>query len=100
MRLTEGITVMATPPTLHPQPAQMSGTVQYHNGYAFLLTPNNQYVLLQFDSPFTGVLDLTRAAQTATVLMKSYPPNSPATFNGILMMHNVNGQNRPVLHLC
>ena len=93
---------MATspPPTLHPLPAQMNGTVQYHNGYAFLMSPTNQWVLLQFDSPFTGVLDLTRAAQTATILMKTYPPNTVATFNGILMMHSVNGQNRAVLHLC
>jgi hypothetical protein len=93
---------MATspPPTLHPLPAQMNGTVQYQHGYAFLMSQTNQWVLLQFDSPFTGVLDLTRAAQTATILMKTYPPNTVATFNGILMMHSVNGQNRAVLHLC
>lgn len=94
---------MATPPIppFQPTPSTYSGLVQYANGYAFLQNPQSgQTALLMFDNPFTGILDLTRAAQTAIVLSKSYPPGSPATFNGILMIHLFNGQNREVLHLC
>jgi hypothetical protein len=93
---------MATPPTpLHPAPVQLNGTINYIHGYAFLLVSQTpQWILLMFDNPFTGVLDLTRAAQTANVLQNSYPQGAPAQFNGILMTHLVNGQNRLVLHLC
>lgn len=90
-----------TIPPLHPNPTTYQGVVQYANGYAFLQGQQpGQIALLMFDNPFTGVLDLTRAAQTAVVLSKSYPPGSPATFNGILMTHLFNGQPREVLHLC
>jgi len=93
---------MGTPvPPLHPAPATYNGSVQYSNGFAFLQNPQSgQLALMEFDNPFTGVLDLTRAAQTAVVLSKSYPPGAPGTFNGILMLHLFNGQNREVLHLC
>ena len=93
---------MAAPPTpLHPAPVQLSGPIKYMHGYAVLLVQQTpQWILLMFDNPFTGILDLTRAAQTAIVLQRSYPPNSPAQFNGIVMTHLVNGQDRLVLHLC
>jgi hypothetical protein len=93
---------MASPiQPLHPTPAIYVGNVQYASGYAFLQNPQAaQPALLMFDNPFTGILDLTRAAQTAVVLSKSYPPGSSASFNGIMMTHVVNGQNRLVLHLC
>lgn len=88
-------------PPIHPAQSIFKGVVQYANGYAFLQDPQSgQVALMMFDNPFTGVLDLTRAAQTAIVLSKSYPPGTPGTFNGILMTHAFNGQNREVLHMC
>lgn len=93
---------MGTAPTpLHPTPVQLTGTVVYSQLYAFLQNnADGQWALLMFDNPFTGILDFTRAAQTAVVLQHAYPPNSQATFNGVLMTHMVNGQSRLVLHLC
>lgn len=87
-------------PQLHPAPQSYTGTVHYQLGYALFDIPGrSNMVLLMFDSPFTGIWDFSKAAQTSQYMQQHYPENATATLHGIILDHLINGQPRQALHM-
>jgi len=78
---------MADPDALgrHSAPNQHAGTIHFRGQSAYLENlRKSDWSLLQFDSPFTGVVDPTAAATTACRLQSSYNEGDQAIFHGVL----------------
>jgi len=90
---------MATSQPISPGPQSYTGTVHYQLGYALLEIAASNTVLLIFDSPFTGLWDFNKAAQTAQYMQQHYVEGAPATLHGIILNQLINGQQRQVLHM-
>ena len=70
----------------HSAPGQHAGTIHFRGQFAYLEdTDHSDWNLLQFDSPFTGVVDPTVAATTASKLRSSYNESDQVIFRGILV---------------
>jgi len=70
---------------VHSAPGQFAGTIHFRGEFAYLENmDHSDWSVLQFDSPFTGVVDPTVAATTASKLRSSYNESDQVTFHGIL----------------
>jgi hypothetical protein len=82
-------------------PRQYAGTIHFRRQCAYLEnTGHTDWSLLQFDSPFSGVLDPTVAEATASRLQNSYRESDRATFNGVLSDQSFGVVPFSVLFLC
>jgi len=63
-------------------------------------TDCSDWTLLQFDSPFTGVVDATIAETTASRLRSSYNESDPVSFYGVLSDHSFGAYPFCVLFVC
>jgi hypothetical protein len=85
----------------HSAPGQFTGTIHFHGEFAYLQEPDYpDWNLLQFDSPFTGVVDTTIAATTASKLRSSYKESDRATFHGVLVDESFGAVGFCVLFVC
>lgn len=93
---------MALPDDLlpHAAPANISGTIHFRNGYSYLQDSADSWALMQLDSPFSGVLNFTMAAQTAIRLANSHDDGDPVTQHGIVTLLTYNNGPLRVLFLC
>ena len=73
----------------HSAPGQFAGTIHFRGECAYLEEPGQpghcDWNLLQFDSPFTGVVNQTVAAMTASKLRNSYKESDQVVFHGVLV---------------
>lgn len=71
----------------HSDPGQFAGTIHFRGEFAYLEDTgcHCDWNLLQFDSPFTGVVNQTVAATTASKLRSSYKESDQAVFHGVLV---------------
>jgi hypothetical protein len=85
----------------HSAPGQYAGTIHFRRQCAYL-QPMGQtdWSLLQFDSPFSGVLDPTVAEATASRLLSSYSESDQAIFHGVLSDQSFDVVPFSVLFLC
>jgi len=66
-------------------PGQYAGTIHFRGEFAYLENMDHtDWNLLQFDDPFTGVVDCTIAATTASKLRSSYNESDQVIFHGVL----------------
>jgi hypothetical protein len=66
-------------------PGQYAGTIHFRGQSAYLENKaQSDWILLQFDSPFTGVVNPTAAATTASKLRSSYNESDQVSFHGVL----------------
>jgi hypothetical protein len=78
---------MANPAVLsaNSAPSQFAGTIHFRGKWAYLENMGqSDWSLLQFDNPFTGVVDPTVAATTASRLQGSYKESDHVVFHGVL----------------
>ena len=78
---------MANPDVLgrNSAPSQYTGTIHFRGQCAYLENMGlSDWTLLQFDSPFTGVVNPAVAATTASRLQSSYNESDHVTFHGVL----------------
>jgi hypothetical protein len=78
---------MANPDVLarHSAPNQHTGTIHFRGQCAYLENMRkSDWSLLQFDSPFTGVVNPSVAATTASRLQSSYNEGDEVIFHGVL----------------
>jgi hypothetical protein len=69
----------------HSAPNQYAGTIHFRGEFAYLENmEHSDWSVLQFDSPFTGVVNPTAAATTASKLRSSYSESDQVIFHGIL----------------
>jgi hypothetical protein len=72
-------------PRPHSAPSQYAGKIHFREQWAYLENRGQaDWSLLQFDSPFTGVVDPTVAATTASRLQSSYNESDQVIFHGVL----------------
>ena len=84
----------------HPTPSSFHGTIHFRGLYAYLLDDAGvDWDLLQYDHPFTGVLNFASAASTKTSLQRDYDENDGATFTGIVAECSYDGSTISVLFL-
>jgi hypothetical protein len=84
--------------TPHPPSTQFSGTIHFRGQYAYLQNlAQTTWSLLQFDSPFSGSLNFTAAAQTAVRLGNSFNENDPISLSGVMLNMASNGSPLSVL---
>ncbi len=84
--------------SLHPASAQFNGTIHFRGLYSYIQSPSqSSWSLLQFDMPFTGNLNFTIAAQTASRLKNSFNENDPISSTGVMMNVSSNGMALSVL---
>lgn len=67
----------------HTAPGEHAGTIHFRGEFAYL-EDESDWSLLQFDSPFIGVVDPTVAATTASKLRSSYNESEHVVFHGVL----------------
>ena len=85
----------------HSAPAQFTGTIHFRGQWAYLeKMGQSDWSLLQFDSPYTGVVDPTAAATTASKLRSSYNESDQASFHGVLSDQSFDVVSLYVLFLC
>jgi hypothetical protein len=78
---------MANPDVVgrHSAPTQYAGTIHFRGHSAYLENMDkSDWFLLQFDSPFSGVVDPTVGATTAARLQSSYNEGDQVIFHGVL----------------
>jgi hypothetical protein len=69
----------------HSAPNQYAGTIHFRGHSAYLENMDkSDWILLQFDSPFSGVVNPTVAATTASRLQSSYNEGDQVIFHGVL----------------
>ena len=69
----------------HSELSQFEGTIHFRGPWAYLENVNHSdWSLLQFDSPFTGVMNPAAAETTASKLRNSYKESDPVRFQGVL----------------
>ena len=82
-------------------PGQYAGTIHFRGQLAYLEnTQQSDWSLLQFDSPFTGVVDPTVAATTASKLRSSCNESDQVSFHGILSDQSFDVVSLYVLFVC
>ena len=94
---------MANPDVLgrHSAPNQHAGTIHFRGHCAYLENiRKSDWSLLQFDSPFTGVVNPTVAATTASSLQSSYKEGDQVTFHGVLSDQSFGAVAFTVLFVC
>jgi len=65
--------------------SQYAGTIHFRGQWAYLENMGkSDWSLLQFDSPFTGVINPTVAATTASRLQSSYNEGDQVILHGVL----------------
>ena len=85
----------------HSAPAQYAGTIHFRGQLAYLENMGqSDWSLLQFDSPFTGVVDPTVAATTASKLRSSYNESDQVSFHGVLSDQSFDVVSLYVLFVC
>jgi hypothetical protein len=69
----------------HSAPNQYEGTIHFRGHCAYLENMlKSDWSLLQFDSPFSGVVNPNVAATTASKLQSSYNEGDKVVFHGVL----------------
>jgi hypothetical protein len=82
-------------------PGQYAGTIHFRGQLAYLENKRqSDWSLLQFDSPFTGTVDRTVAATTASKLRSSYNEGDRASFHGVLSDQSFDVVSLYVLFVC
>lgn len=72
-------------PGRYSAPSQYAGTIHFRGQCAYLQnTGLSDWTLLQFDNPFTGVVNPAAAATTASKLHGSFNESDQVTFHGVL----------------
>jgi hypothetical protein len=85
----------------HPPPGQYAGTIHFRGQLAYLEnTGQSDWSLLQFDDPYTGVVDPTVAATTASTLRSSYNESDQVSFHGVLRDQSFDVVSLYVLFVC
>jgi len=85
----------------HSAPGQFAGTIHFRGEFAYLEdTGHCDWNLLQFDSPFTGVINQAVAATTASKLRSSYKESDQVVFHGILVDESFGVVGFCVLFIC
>lgn len=85
----------------HSVPCQYAGTIHFRGPWAYLENMDqSDWSLLQFDSPFTGVVDPAVAATTASRLQSSYNESDPVSFYGVLSDRSFDVVTLSVLFVC
>ena len=82
-------------------PCQYAGTIHFRGRCAYLeKIDQSDWILLQFDSPFTGVVDPTAAAATASELRSSCNESDQMSFHGVLSDQSFDVVSFYVLFVC
>jgi len=82
-------------------PRQYAGTIHFRGQWAYLENMDQcDWSLLQFDSPFTGVVDPTVAATTASKLRSSCNESDQVSFHGVLSDQSFDVVSLYVLFVC
>ena len=85
----------------HSAPARYAGTIHFRGECAYLEnTDQPDWSLIQFDNPFTGVVDPTVAATTASKLRTSYNESDPVILHGVLSDQSFDVVSFYVLFVC
>jgi hypothetical protein len=82
-------------------PGQYTGRIHFRGQCAYLENMDqSDWILLQFDSPFTGVVDPTVAAATASKLRSSCNESDQMSFHGVLSDQSFDVVSFYVLFVC
>ena len=82
-------------------PGQFAGMLHFRGEFAYIeKTDHSDWSLVQFDSPFTGVVNPTTAATTASKLRSSYNESDLVSFHGILSDQSFDVVAFTVLFVC
>ncbi|HXC97526.1 MAG TPA: hypothetical protein VNU92_17635 [Edaphobacter sp.] len=66
-------------------PGQFTGTIHFRGRCAYLENKDqSDWTLLQFDNPFTGIVNPAVAATTASRLRSTYNESDQVSFHGVL----------------
>jgi hypothetical protein len=85
----------------HSAPNQFAGTIHFRGQRAYLENMDkSDWSLLQFDSPFSGVVNPTVAATTASSLQSSYNEGDQVIFHGVLSDQSFGAVAFTVLFVC
>ena len=85
----------------HSAPSQFAGTIHFRGQLAYLeKTGQSDWTVLQFDNPFTGVVDPNVAATTASKLRSSYNESDQVSFHGVLSDQSFDVVSLYVLFVC
>ncbi len=85
----------------HSAPGQYAGTIHFRGQLAYLeKRDQSDWSLLQFDSPFTGVVDPNVAATTASKLRTSYNESDQVSFYGVWSDQSFDVVSLYVLFVC
>jgi hypothetical protein len=85
----------------HSAPNQYTGTIHFRGQCAYLENiPKSDWSLLQFDSPFSGVVNPAVAATTASKLHNSYNEGDQVIFHGVLSDQSFGAVAFSVLFVC
>jgi hypothetical protein len=85
----------------HSAPSQYGGTIHFRGQWAYLENKGlSDWSLLQFDSPFTGVVDPGVAATTASKLRSSCNECDEVSFHGVLSDQSFDVVSLYVLFVC
>jgi hypothetical protein len=85
----------------HSAPGQYAGTIHFCGQCAYLESKGqSDWSLLQLDSPFTGIVDPTVAATTASTLRSSCNESDQVSFHGVLSDQSFDVVSFYVLFVC
>jgi len=85
----------------HSAPCQYAGTIHFRGKCAYLEnTGQRDWCLLQFDTPFSGVVDPTVVATTASKLRSSCSESDQVCFHGVLSDQSFDVVSFYVLFVC
>ncbi len=85
----------------HSAPGQFAGTIHFLGQWAYLEDKeHSDWSLLQYDTPFTGVVDPVVAATTASQLRSSCNDRDQVSFHGVLGDQSFDVVSLYVLFLC
>jgi hypothetical protein len=85
----------------HSAPGEFAGTIHFRGQWAYLENTNQRdWSLLQFENSFTGVVDPTVAATTASKLRSSCNENDQVSFHGVLSDQSFDVVSFYVLFVC
>jgi hypothetical protein len=86
--------------TAPSEAAEFSGSIHFRGNYAYFQNGDKTiWAMLQSDSPYSGNLDLTKAAQTAQQLSYQYKENFPIQVHGVLVSQPKDSDPTAVLFL-
>ena len=86
----------------HSAPGQFAGTIHFRGEFAYLEDDSGHcdWNLLQFDNPYTGVVNQAVAATTASELRGSYKESDQVVFHGVLADESFGVVGFCVLFIC